>query len=200
MGKVMSAMSRRATKPLREFNLETRVMKEITKERRPAAPWHESTAKLIQQSVQAQPEEMTRQLEERDDHLLDRLKKVYVQSVDPEPQTQPQIPENLDRPLPTDRTVLPDLDFGFYEPKSVPYGKITLRDAVDAISKHQQDPELWTPKKISYEFKLDTGLTDPKTTRVTSEMLQNLSLSAPDTLRELTSSKSEERNNVNKKS
>lgn len=43
--------------------------------------------------------------------------------------------------------------------QAVPYGKVTLRNALHAIGMHQQDPEQWTAKKIAYEYKLDEGLT-----------------------------------------
>lgn len=43
--------------------------------------------------------------------------------------------------------------------QKVPYGKITLRDAVQAISKHQEDPDMWTAHRLSREYMLDLGLT-----------------------------------------
>lgn len=206
MGKVMSLLGRRAIRPFKEFNLESRVNREITKEKRQAAPWHQSTVKLIEKSIEDQPEDVLRSLKERDDLLLDRLKQVYVTSDDSEPQQK--IAENPDRPLPTNRTFVSDMVFGYTEPKCVPYGKITLKDVLQAISKHQEDPEFWTPKKISSEFKLDPGLTekvlhhfrtfvliipkDYKRTQITQETLKNTALTAPITLKQPVSSDNED--------
>lgn len=53
MGKVLSSLGGKVTRPLRDFNLEERAFKEITKEKRPAAPRHESTAMLIEESIQS---------------------------------------------------------------------------------------------------------------------------------------------------
>lgn len=53
MGKVMSALGRRATKPIRDFNVESRAHREITKEKRPVAPRHESTRLIIEESIRS---------------------------------------------------------------------------------------------------------------------------------------------------
>ncbi|XP_045603632.1 NADH dehydrogenase [ubiquinone] 1 alpha subcomplex assembly factor 4 [Procambarus clarkii] len=207
MGKIISLLSRRATKPLREYNLDSRVFKEIAKEKRPVAPWHKSTIKLIEDSIKAQPKEVARHMEEKDDFLLERLKEVFVTSENP--LLQQQITENPNRPLPTNRTFVSEADFGYSEPKVVPYGKIILRDAVKAISHHHEDPELWTAKKISYEYKLDTGLTekvlqhfntfvvivpeDHKTKKMSEETLKNTPITASGTLKQLTSATNDDK-------
>lgn len=206
MGKVISSLGKRAIRPFKEFNLEARSHKEILKENRVTSPWHESTTKIIKDSIRSQPDEVKKRLKEKDDILVDRLKKVYVTSKDVQPQNP--IEGDPSRPLPVDRNVHLNPEFGYFEPKSVPYGKITLRDFVEVVSKHQQDPEVWTPKKISYEYKLDTALTekllrhfrtfvlivpkDYKTTKITQSTLKTIPSTTPASLKQLSQDDSEE--------
>lgn len=159
MGKTASTLGRRATRPLKEFNLEERVAKELRKEKRSAAPRHQTTAAIIEEAVRDQPKEVKQSLEEKDDMLLERLRSVYVTSEDvtPEHKTTTSNPE---RPLPRDRTVMSTPDYGYFEPKSVPYGKVTLRDAIEVIKHHQENPKLWTAKKLADEYRLSAELTE----------------------------------------
>lgn len=152
-------MGRRATKPMREFNLEQRVAKELSREKRAAAPRHQTTASLIDEAVRDQPRELKRTLVKKDNLLLDRLKSVYVTSEDVVPQHS-ATKDNPERPLPSDRSYVGDPDFGYFEPKVVPYGRVTLRDAVEAITRHQEDPILWTPRRLALEYRLSIELTE----------------------------------------
>lgn len=47
-------------------------------------------------------------------------------------------------------------DLGYHEPdvQKVPRGKCTLRQAIQFISDHQQNPKDWTSERIANEFKL----------------------------------------------
>lgn len=38
--------------------------------------------------------------------------------------------------------------------QKVPRGKVTLRQAIQFISDHQQNPKEWTPERIANEFKV----------------------------------------------
>lgn len=60
------------------------------------------------------------------------------------------------RPLPLSRTTIADYELGFQEPelKKVAIGKCTLRQAIQFISDHQQNPDEWTAERIAKEFKL----------------------------------------------
>lgn len=159
MGKAASSLGYKATKPLREYNLEQRVAKELSREKRPAAPRHQTTAALFEEAVRGQSQEVKSRLQEKDSDLHDRLKSVYVTSQDVMlPHTA--IKDNPDRPLPMDRSVIIDPEFGFIEPKLVPYGKVTLRRAVEAITRHQEDPVLWTARRLAIEHKLSVELTE----------------------------------------
>ena len=61
----------------------------------------------------------------------------------------------VSRPLPVDRLKGKETEFGFAEPKFVPPGKVTLRQATDFINKSHTEPEKYTVAHISQEFKLD---------------------------------------------
>lgn len=159
MGKAASSLGYKVSKPVREFNLEQRVAKELSREKRPAAPRHQTSAALFEEAVRGQSEEVKSKLREKDEELHHRLKSVYVTSEDVTLPIKP-IKDNPDRPLPIDRSVTVDPEFGFIEPKSVPYGKVTLRRAVEAISRHQEDPVLWTARRLAIEHKLSVELTE----------------------------------------
>jgi Uncharacterised protein family (UPF0240) len=63
---------------------------------------------------------------------------------------------NPEKPLPLTRTAPEFFEFGFQEtdPKRVSAGRCTLRQAVQFISDHQQNPKEWTVERIANEFKL----------------------------------------------
>ncbi|XP_064095113.1 protein NDUFAF4 homolog isoform X1 [Macrobrachium nipponense] len=212
MGKAFSALGRKAGKPIRNYNIEERAHRAIMEKNRPKAPRHESTVRLIEDSVRSLPEEIKENLKGKDKELLERLRTVYVTSKDVTPEIKISS-ETPNRPLPVDRKTMEDPEYGFHVPARVPYGKITLRDALQAISKHQEDPQLWTAKKISYEYKIDSGLAEKMLTyfrtfivvvpnkkeqRITGDVLRDSQLKAPLYLNQLPSgtpseSKSEEK-------
>lgn len=63
---------------------------------------------------------------------------------------------NPEKPLPLSRKHVGQFEFGFQEPDAsrVSQGKCTLRQAVQFISDHQENPDEWTAEKIANEFKL----------------------------------------------
>ncbi|KAK7086888.1 Uncharacterized protein (UPF0240) [Halocaridina rubra] len=213
MGKVFSTLGRKATKPIRDYNIEERAHRAITKPNRPSAPRHPTTVQLIEESIKNQPEELRHSLKEKDLQLLKRLEDVYVTSEDVSPQVSISS-KNPHRPLPADRAYIVEPEYGFHEPLKVPYGKITLRDALAAISKHQENPGEWTAKKISYEYKIDLGLTEKmlihfrtfvlvlpnqsKNHKLTKEMLEASSLKAPILLEDLTRGHKQTKNREDK--
>lgn len=50
---------------------------------------------------------------------------------------------------------LPVNVYGLTEVKDVPKGKLTITEALKALSSHQRHPEAWTPEKIAQEYCLD---------------------------------------------
>lgn len=56
--------------------------------------------------------------------------------------------------MPLERTAPIDFEYGYMEPTRVLHGHCTLRQALQFINDHQQDPETWTAKKIADDYKL----------------------------------------------
>ncbi|KAJ9584612.1 hypothetical protein L9F63_021054 [Diploptera punctata] len=145
MGKAFSAIQRRANR----FNVENRAQKVISKEKPEPAPLHPATAQEIEAIKSEYPHALEEQLK-KDPALDTRLKKVFVQSQDPEVEEgQPQ------RSLPQDRKQPEDFEFGHKEPKMITQGRFTLKQAVKFISDHQTDPATWSAAAIAKEYKLD---------------------------------------------
>lgn len=56
------------------------------------------------------------------------------------------------RPL---RFHLPGGVYGLGDVKDVPKGKLTLGEALKALSTHQREPKVWTAEKIAQDYCLD---------------------------------------------
>lgn len=61
---------------------------------------------------------------------------------------------NPSRPLPLDRKHVEEFEYGTKEPANVPIGKVTLRMALEFLTKHQNDPKEFTVKKIADDYSL----------------------------------------------
>ncbi|XP_055325877.1 protein NDUFAF4 homolog, partial [Sitodiplosis mosellana] len=63
--------------------------------------------------------------------------------------------ENLktDKPLPISRST-DYFALGYKESNKVPPGRVSLLQAINFITKHQQQPEVWTIEKIAEENKI----------------------------------------------
>lgn len=138
-------------------------------------------------------------LNQKDSSLDERLKNVYVTSEDVSSdnptetnltviyhsettsyiQNLPTIRQRAtsrgggEKPLPSDRGVTEDFEFGFQEPEHVQIGRCTLRQAVKFIYDHQIQPELWTAEKIAKEYQLNSELVGKK--RIACHTLTSLS-------------------------
>lgn len=60
--------------------------------------------------------------------------------------------------LPSDRKTVDDFEYGYKEPERVPKGKCSLRQAMDFLSSHHEDPKEWTAKKIANQYELKEQL------------------------------------------
>lgn len=149
MGGIVSKVLR----PIKSFNIENRAHRVLSKEKPQVAPSYPSTKEDLQRVQEAIPD-IDEKLETKDPSLDDRLRNVYVTSMGtPEDDiTRKKKEENIDRPLPLNRKSLED--FEFKEPERIPYGRTTLRHALDYISSHQMNPDEVTPAKIAFEYKL----------------------------------------------
>lgn len=151
----MGALVTKALRPIKAFNIENRAHRVISKEKPIPAPKYPANLKDLEQTLKIDPS-IDEKLDKKNVDLDNRLKDVYVTSLGrPEDDiTREKQSKNRSRPLPLDRTVPPDYDFGFKELDKVPYGKTTLRDAINYIGAHQMNPTEVTAAKIAVEYKL----------------------------------------------
>lgn len=109
-------------------------------------------------------EESLKKNEGLDKHLRD----IYVKSHDPDVSINfykylahqnfafqiKDIEPNPDRPLPTCRSIVEDFEYGHKEPENVPFGKITIKNAMYFIGQHQMDPKKYNSTTIAEKYKL----------------------------------------------
>ncbi|XP_056260508.1 NADH dehydrogenase [ubiquinone] 1 alpha subcomplex assembly factor 4 isoform X3 [Seriola aureovittata] len=149
-------MGARVVRMFRNFNLENRVFREISKEKPRAAPRHAVSDPPSAAGSEA-AETAVDPVNRRNDPLLTLLKSVYVESKDPAAAAEASkevtgAKEAERRPL---RFSLPGDPYGLVELTDVPKGKLTIAEALKALSSHQRQPGAWTPEKIAQEYSLD---------------------------------------------
>lgn len=64
----------------------------------------------------------------------------------------------VSRALPLDRKPVDDFEYGYKEPVKVSRGRVTLRQAIQFITDHQTEPEVWSAKRIADEYKLKQSI------------------------------------------
>lgn len=135
----------------RNFNLENRVHREISKQKPEAAPRHSSYVEAIPTT---EVTETTNAIHKRNDPLLTLLKSVYVESEDPKPEAPAQLTEKMEveerRQL---KFSLPGYHYGT-EITDVPKGKLSIVEALKALNNHKLAPQTWTSEKIAQEYSL----------------------------------------------
>ncbi|CAH0717872.1 unnamed protein product, partial [Brenthis ino] len=151
----MGALVTKALRPIKSFNIENRAHRVISKEKPDVAPSYPSTIEELKRVHEVDPH-IDEKLDKKDPGLDERLKDVYVTSYGrPEDDvTKEKKDQSVNRPLPQSRGLVPDFDFGLKEPDKVPYGKTTLRHAIDYISSYQINPAEVTAAKIAHEYKM----------------------------------------------
>lgn len=152
----MGALVTKALRPIKAFNIENRAHRVIAKEKPTPAPRYPDNIEDLKRTLEADPN-IDEKLDKKNEDLDNRLKDVYVTSFGrPEDDiTREKTAENKSkRPLPQDRRMPEEYDFGFKEPDRVTYGRTTLRDAINFISAHQTNPDEVTAAKIAFEYKL----------------------------------------------
>ncbi|KAM7367543.1 hypothetical protein PAMP_013832 [Pampus punctatissimus] len=145
-------MGARVARMFRNINLENRVHREISKEKPRAAPRHPAISGGGS-GGDGDVADTAGSVHQKNDPLLKLLKSVYVESKEPAAAAEASqevtaVKEAARRPL---RFSLP----GLVELKDVPKGKLTIAEALKALSSHQRQPHAWTPEKISQEYSLD---------------------------------------------
>ncbi|XP_041974359.1 protein NDUFAF4 homolog [Aricia agestis] len=151
----MGALATKALRPVKTFNIENRAHKLISKEKPTPAPSYPSTLEELKRVREVDPN-IDEKLDKKDPGLDLRLKNVYVTSFGrPEDDVTKEIKnKSTDRPLPQDRKLIDDFDFGLKEPDKIPHGRTTLRLVLEYLASHQVNPEEVTAAKIAFEYKM----------------------------------------------
>ncbi|XP_069699885.1 protein NDUFAF4 homolog [Periplaneta americana] len=148
MGKVLSVMQRKANR----FNVENRAHKVISMEKPKPAPRYPSTEQELE-TLKADYPQFLEQQYKKDSKLDDRLKQVFVRSQDPA--IVEESPIDSSRPLPQDRSAVEEPVYGYREPRMVPQGRFTLKQAIKFISDHQENPSTWTAAAIAKQYNIN---------------------------------------------
>ncbi|KAK9736447.1 Uncharacterized protein family (UPF0240) [Popillia japonica] len=150
MGKILSIL----TRPVRNFNVEARAHAVISKEKPNAAPRHKVDQEQYRLMLKEYPDALQESLK-KNEKLDKHLKNVFLTSYDPvvkDRNRQENI--NLEKPLPLDKSATVPFEYGFYEPKRIPLGRITLRKVMRFISEHHVDSKANNATKIAEDYLL----------------------------------------------
>ncbi|XP_013882361.1 NADH dehydrogenase [ubiquinone] 1 alpha subcomplex assembly factor 4 [Austrofundulus limnaeus] len=139
-------MGAKVARMFRNYNIENRALREISKEKPRAAPRHATGPPPNSVGPEV--------VKQKNQPLLDHLRTVYVESRDPAETPQEVRVSTVSERRPT-RFSFPVNTSGVTELTDVPTGKLTLVEALRALGNHQHQPQTWTPQKISQEYSLD---------------------------------------------
>ncbi|ODN02548.1 NADH dehydrogenase [ubiquinone] 1 alpha subcomplex assembly factor 4 [Orchesella cincta] len=146
MGAATSAARKHFIRPMKNYNVEERAMKVISKDKPTAAPPHPSMKKIMD-DIMSDPSKL--KTDRSDPRLLQNLSKVYITSAGDNPEV---IAKSR---LPVERTPPVQSVFGHEEPKVIPPGKASLRQILEFVAYHANDRDTYTIEKISKDYKLD---------------------------------------------
>lgn len=144
-------MGARVSRAVRNFNLENRAEREISRTKPSMAPKHPSTRGLLREQLSEHPE-IQEEVSRKDNKLLSLLKDVYVESKDP----VSSLPVK-DVEIRQERKEF-RLPVGHHLDKNVmdiPKGKISVVEALTLLNNHKLSPEMWTAEKIAQEYHLE---------------------------------------------
>ncbi|KAJ8675048.1 hypothetical protein QAD02_010834 [Eretmocerus hayati] len=154
----MGNVAGRLFRPLRNWNIENRAHKVISRDKPRPAPTFKSTQKQIDLVNQLEPN-YKEESKKKDVTLDENLRNVFVRSNSSEVQ-EIDSRTDPDRPLPRNKVLSEPFEFGFYEPKIVKAGRISLRQTLELISKHNKEPTQYTSEVLALEYKLEKKLVD----------------------------------------
>ncbi|XP_026089749.1 NADH dehydrogenase [ubiquinone] 1 alpha subcomplex assembly factor 4-like [Carassius auratus] len=152
----ISNMGSKVTRMIRNFNVENRALREISKAKPKAAPRHPSSSNFPQEDIPATS--ISEEICQRNDPLLSMLKDVYVESKDPVSQAEAvPVVKKIKQEMPRRelKYSLPGDSYGFLDVTDVPKGKLSLVEALTALNNHKRMPKIWTPEKLAQEYSLD---------------------------------------------
>ncbi|ELK00067.1 NADH dehydrogenase [ubiquinone] 1 alpha subcomplex assembly factor 4 [Pteropus alecto] len=144
-------MGASVTRAIRNFNLENRAEREISKMKPSAAPRHPSTKSLLREQMNSRPD-IKGEIARKDDKLLSLLKDVYVDSKDPV--SSMQVKDAGTRQQPKEFRLPKGNHFGM-NIENIPKGKISIVEALTLLNNHKLYPETWTAEKIAEEYHLE---------------------------------------------
>ncbi|XP_037247630.1 NADH dehydrogenase [ubiquinone] 1 alpha subcomplex assembly factor 4 [Falco biarmicus] len=143
-------MGGRLARVFRNFNVESRARREISKEKPTPAPRHPAS----RLDELADHPEIRQEIYRKDDRLLTLLKDVYVESRDPPVRVEDGGGEHL--PCKQEEKRLTKLGhLGELDVKKVPKGKISIVEALTLLNNHKLHPQIWTAEKIAVEYSLE---------------------------------------------
>ncbi|XP_030576872.1 NADH dehydrogenase [ubiquinone] 1 alpha subcomplex assembly factor 4 isoform X1 [Archocentrus centrarchus] len=145
-------MGARVGRMFRNFNLENRVHRELSKDKPRAAPRYPANLPPPTSNP-----EVVDSLNQKNAPLLEHLRSVYVESRDPAPaaaEASKEVTVGKEQRRPLKFSILGS-PLGLVELKDVPSGKLTIAEALKAVGSHQHQPQTWTPEKIAQEYSLD---------------------------------------------
>ncbi|KAJ1058675.1 PREDICTED: NADH dehydrogenase [ubiquinone] 1 alpha subcomplex assembly factor 4 [Capra hircus] len=145
-------MGAAVARAVRNFNLENRAEREISRKKPSPAPRHPSTKNLLREQMSSHPE-IKREIDRKDDKLLSLLKDVYVDSQDPVSSLQGK--DAATRQKPKEFRLAKDHQFDMMNVKNIPKGKISIVEALTLLNNHKLYPDTWTAKKIAEEYHLE---------------------------------------------
>ncbi|CAL1585459.1 unnamed protein product [Knipowitschia caucasica] len=141
-------MGARVARMFRNFNLENRVHREISRDKPLAAPRHPEPS-------HPDPVPDREIINEKNAPLLNHLRSLYVESTDPTHSPQPSTPNGAVAERRALQYSVPMQQLGMSELTDVPKGKLTLAEALKALGSHQQQPQTWTVEKVAQHYSLD---------------------------------------------
>ncbi|KAM8778746.1 NADH dehydrogenase [ubiquinone] 1 alpha subcomplex assembly factor 4 [Rhynchonycteris naso] len=136
---------------IRNFNLENRAEREISKMKPSPAPRHPSTKSLLREQTSSHPH-IKGEIDRKDDKLLSLLKDVYVDSKDPVSSVQVK---DAGIPQEAKEFRLPKGHHFDLNIENIPKGKISIVEALALLNNHKLYPDTWTAKKIAEEYHLE---------------------------------------------
>ncbi|XP_069866635.1 NADH dehydrogenase [ubiquinone] 1 alpha subcomplex assembly factor 4 isoform X1 [Dipodomys merriami] len=136
---------------LRNFNLENRAEREISKRKPSSAPRHPSTKKLLVEQMSHHPD-IEREVTNKDNKLHSLLKDIYVDSRDPV--SSLKVKNVQPKPVPKEFR-MPKDHHSEMNVTSIPKGKISIVEALTLLNNHKLYPETWTAEKIAQEYYLE---------------------------------------------
>ncbi|XP_061668737.1 NADH dehydrogenase [ubiquinone] 1 alpha subcomplex assembly factor 4 isoform X2 [Syngnathoides biaculeatus] len=149
-------MGARLVRLVRNVNLENRIQREISKDKPRSAPRHkltQPTSTAQNEAISFSAESVTGAVHQKNDPLLCNLKSVFVESKDKASLKEECVDEDTKtRPV---KFTLPGDSHGLATLTSIPHGKLTITEALKALSSHHSQPHTWTSQRISEEYCLN---------------------------------------------